>query len=211
MSIQIKYILDWVIAFFLIVFFAPLGLLIALAIKLDDGGPVFFRQTRSGYLGQYFRVWKFRTMIVDADRLLGPDGLPMSNRVTRVGRFLRLTSLDEIPQIMNVLFGEMSLVGPRPILPSMADRLDSIQKRRFFMRPGITGLAQIKGRNSILVSRRIAYDVEYVDQFSLLLDIKILFQTILVVFTSSGVAVDRLPGNDDLPKDSKSILGEKKA
>ncbi|CAK0767470.1 putative sugar transferase EpsL [Gammaproteobacteria bacterium] len=206
MIIQIKYIVDWVVSLFLFVFLFPLGLLIALAIKLDDGGPIFFRQVRSGYLEKHFRVWKFRTMIIDADRLLGPDGLPVGNRVTRVGRFLRLTSLDEVPQVMNILFGEMSLVGPRPILPSMADRLDSSQKKRFFMRPGVTGLAQVKGRNSILVSRRIAYDVEYVDQFSLLLDIKILFQTILVVFTSSGVAVDRLPGNDDLPKDSKSVL-----
>jgi lipopolysaccharide/colanic/teichoic acid biosynthesis glycosyltransferase len=159
------------------------GALCGAAIRLTSPGPVFFRQERVGWGGRPFRVWKFRTM-VDA-----PDNpvVPATDRITAVGRVLRTTSLDELPQLINVARGEMSIVGPRPTLAYQVARYDNRQRRRLNVRPGITGLAQVRGRNSITWADRIDHDVEYLDRQSPALDIKILWWTVVTVFSRRGI------------------------
>ncbi len=139
-------------------------------------GPVFFRQVRPGLHGKPFRLYKFRTMkdLRDSEGRLLPD----AERLTAFGRFLRHWSLDELPELFNVLKGDMSLVGPRPLLMEYLPRYTPEQARRHEVRPGITGLAQVMGRNAIPFSRRLAYDVQYVDRFSLWLDLQILLLTV---------------------------------
>lgn len=198
--LAIKQVLDLSVAFVAIVVAAPVMAILAVAILVDDGRPVLFRQERVGWMRRPLHLIKFRTMIAGADDLLDANGLPTAQRVTRVGRWLRLTSLDELPQLIHVLRREMSLVGPRPLLPSMVARLDVAQLVRFRMRPGVTGLAQVTGRNTILVSKRLAYDVHYVENWSLSLDFRILWRTFVNVLTTRNVAIDRMPNNDDLPR-----------
>jgi lipopolysaccharide/colanic/teichoic acid biosynthesis glycosyltransferase len=194
-----KYMFDKLIAATMLLALSPFFLLIAIAIKLDDRGPVFFRQERLGVDGSLFRIWKFRTLIVDADRLLEPDGSVKVDRSTRVGRVLRFLSLDELPQLLNILNGDMSIVGPRPALPEHLQRYTCAQRGRLAMRPGVTGLAQINGRNTLKWSRRIEYDLEYIRTFSLLQDLMILIKTVKVVLLREGVAADRNPEQvDDL-------------
>jgi lipopolysaccharide/colanic/teichoic acid biosynthesis glycosyltransferase len=190
---------DKLIAATMLLALSPFFLFIAIAIKLDDRGPVFFRQERLGVDGSLFRIWKFRTLIVDADRLLEPDGSVKVDRSTRVGRVLRFLSLDELPQLLNILNGDMSIVGPRPALPEHLQRYTCAQRGRLAMRPGVTGLAQINGRNTLKWSRRIEYDLEYIRTFSLLQDLMILIKTVKVVLLREGVAADRNPEQvDDL-------------
>lgn len=162
---------------------------LALAVKLDDGGPVFFRQTRAGRGGRTFRVWKFRTMVVDAvSKGLGVTVAVDDARITRVGRILRGLGLDELPQLLNVLVGEMSLVGPRPTLPYQVEHYDEVQQRRLEVRPGITSLAVVSGRNALPWRERIELDVWYVDHWSLGLDVRILFRTLwCVLVTREGL------------------------
>jgi lipopolysaccharide/colanic/teichoic acid biosynthesis glycosyltransferase len=194
-----KYMFDKLIAATMLLALSPFFLFIAIAIKLDDRGPVFFRQERLGVDGSLFRIWKFRTLIVDADRLLEPDGSVKVDRSTRVGRVLRFLSLDELPQPLNILNGDMSIVGPRPALPEHLQRYTCAQRGRLAMRPGVTGLAQINGRNTLKWSRRIEYDLEYIRTFSLLQDLMILIKTVKVVLLREGVAADRNPEQvDDL-------------
>jgi lipopolysaccharide/colanic/teichoic acid biosynthesis glycosyltransferase len=155
---------------------------IAFAIKLDGGGPVFFRQERVGRCGQHFRVWKFRTMIVGAvGQGLGLNVSHDDSRITRIGRVLRSLGLDELPQLLNVLLGEMSLVGPRPTLAYQVEQYGPSQMRRLEARPGITSLAVVSGRNSLSWNRRIELDVWYIDHWSLWLDLRILAKTLWVV------------------------------
>lgn len=199
-QLRVKHALDRVLAAVLLVLLAPLFAIVAAAIKLDDGGPVLFRQPRIGRAGQPFTVVKFRSMVVDADRLLDAAGVPVAPRLSRAGRWLRRLSLDELPQLVNVLRGEMSIVGPRPLLPMRLPQLDDTQRRRFEVRPGLTGLAQVRGRNDLPWSQRLACDVEYVDRFSLWLDARIIGSTLPVVVRGEGIAADRNPGEvDDLP------------
>ena len=162
---------------------------IALAIKLDGRGPVFFRQIRIGRGGKPFRVWKFRTMSVMEVSPEGPDLLSRGDpRITRVGRLLRNLGLDELPQLLNVLAGDMSLVGPRPTLAYQVDRYDAFQRRRLELRPGITSLAVVSGRNAISWEERIRLDVWYVDHRSLGLDLRILVKTLWkVLVTREGL------------------------
>jgi len=173
---------------------APVFLIIAIAIKLDSPGPVFFRQERVGKDGRIFRIFKFRTMVQNATaHPLGyhtHDGDP---RVTRVGRFLRQYSLDELPQFFNILVGDMSLVGPRPTLAYQVEKYNDFQRRRLLVRPGVTGLAQINGRNQLTWPQRIERDVWYVDHWSYGLDLKILWQTVGVVLRREGVYNDGVP------------------
>jgi len=156
--------------------------LIALAIKLDSKGSVFFRQERVGKGGGTFRVWKFRTMIKGAvDQGLGVTVARDDPRFTRVGRFLRNWGLDELPQFLNVLKGEMSLVGPRPTLSYQAACYDQVQRRRLEVAPGITSLAVVSGRNELPWLERIKLDVQYIEHRSLRLDLWILLRTLWVV------------------------------
>jgi lipopolysaccharide/colanic/teichoic acid biosynthesis glycosyltransferase len=165
--------------------FAPLLIVIAVAIRMTMGRPVLFRQIRPGYRAQLFTMFKFRTM----HEACGADGqpLPDADRLTRLGSLLRRTSADELPQLWNVLRGDMSLVGPRPLFAAYLNRYTSTQARRHEVRPGLTGLAQISGRQDIPFSRRLALDVWYVDHWSLGLDAKILLLTVIKVLTASGV------------------------
>lgn len=156
----------------------------ALAVRLSMGSPILFRQQRPGLGGQPFDMLKFRTMLpVDPARGLIDD----ASRLTRVGAFLRSTSLDELPELINVLRGDMSLVGPRPLLMDYLDRYTPRQARRHEVRPGITGLAQVSGRNGLSWEERFELDVRYVDNWSLLADAKILLDTVLVVLKREGI------------------------
>jgi lipopolysaccharide/colanic/teichoic acid biosynthesis glycosyltransferase len=172
-------------------------LLSALAIRLTSAGPVLFRQERVGLNGRRFSLYKFRTMIVDAERqrdallsLNEMDGpvfkISRDPRVTPVGAFLRRSSLDELPQLFNVLWGQMSLVGPRPPIPSEVRQYEAWQRRRLSMKPGITCLWQVNGRNKIGFRQWMAMDLEYIDKWSLGLDLKILAQTIPAVLKREG-------------------------
>lgn len=190
-QIAIKRAVDLIAAILLLAILWPLCAAIAIAIKLDDGGPVFFRQLRLGHQGDQFEIWKFRTMVPDADRFLDESGEATVDRITRVGRVLRYFSLDELPQLVNIVRGDMSMIGPRPALVSHLDRYTDEQRRRFEMRPGVTGLAQVNGRNTLAWSKRIQYDIQYIDNYSLWLDLKILALTMKVVVTREGIVLDR--------------------
>ncbi len=200
LQLHIKYVLDKLLALILIIILFPLWIIIMIAIKLDDGGPIFFTQERLGENGKTFKIFKFRTMLVDADKFLDENGrVTRKNRITRVGKFLRKLSLDELPQLINIIKGDMSIIGPRPALPSHLPRYTEWQKRRLLMKPGVTGLAQINGRNTLKWSKRIEYDIEYIENYSLWLDLKILLKTIKVVFLREGIVLDRNPQDvDDL-------------
>lgn len=160
----------------------------AVAVRATMGAPVLFRQERPGRDGKPFRVLKFRTM-TDAR---GPDGrpLPDAQRLTSVGRFLRQTSVDELPQLWNVLVGDMSLVGPRPLLMRYLDRYSPEQARRHDVLPGITGWAQVNGRNALSWDRKFAHDVWYVDHWNLALDARILLRTVAGVLRRDGISAD---------------------
>ena len=200
-QLAVKHAGDRVAAGVLLLLLSPAFAVIGLLVWLEDGRPIFFRQDRVGRYGRRFLIWKFRTMVVEADRLLDKEGrVHGDGRITRAGRFLRLTSLDELPQLINIIRGEMSFIGPRPGLKEHYDRYTAAQKRRYDMRPGVTGLAQVNGRNTLPWSRRIAYDLEYIDEFSLWRDVKILAKTIAIVATGKNLVLDRNPELvDDLP------------
>jgi lipopolysaccharide/colanic/teichoic acid biosynthesis glycosyltransferase len=160
------------------------GIVCALAVRLESQGPVFFRQPRVGMNGKPFLIWKFRSMVHAND----PNpAFPDDSRITRVGRLLRRSSLDELPQLINVIRGEMSLVGPRPTLPYQAERYTPRQRQRLSIRPGLTGLAQIRGRNSLTWEQRIEHDLEYCTNQSLIGDLGILVATLWVLFHGTGV------------------------
>jgi lipopolysaccharide/colanic/teichoic acid biosynthesis glycosyltransferase len=167
---------------------APLYLLIALAVRRSLGAPVLFRQIRAGRHGRPFQLLKFRSMTEprDASGALLPDG----QRLTRLGRWLRSTSLDELPQLINVLRGEMSLVGPRPLLPEYLPHYSSEQARRHDLPPGITSWANVQGRNALSWEDRLALDVWYVDHWSLELDLRILLMTAVKVLRREGISPD---------------------
>lgn len=167
------------------------GAVAAVAVRLTSRGPVLFRQERIGLNGKAFEALKFRSML-DGDNPL----IPADDRITSVGRVLRRFSLDELPQLINVARGDMSVIGPRPTLREQVERYDGFQRRRLEVRPGITGLAQINGRNSIPWDERIRYDVDYVDRCSLRLDLSILARTLGAV--SSGEGVEGHPDDDPI-------------
>jgi lipopolysaccharide/colanic/teichoic acid biosynthesis glycosyltransferase len=180
-----KRALDIVVSLTGLLLLSPLLLLLALMVRLFLGSPVLFRQIRPGMDAAPFEILKFRTML-DA---YGPDGLPLpdAQRLTRFGRFLRASSLDELPELWNVLKGEMSLVGPRPLLMEYVPLYDATQRRRHEVRPGITGWSQINGRNAIGWDQKFALDIWYVDNRSLWLDIKILFLTVWAIVRRDGI------------------------
>ncbi len=181
-------------------------LIIALAIKLDSKGPVFFRQERVGKDGRVFKPWKFRTMVEGAvEQGLGYNVARDDPRITRVGRFLREWGLDELPQLINVLRGEMSLVGPRPTLPYQVERYDALQRKRLLVKPGITGWALIHGRNLLSWEERIKYDIWYVEHWSIWLDLWILLKTIWVVLIKREGVYGPGGVNDDFTGPSPQV------
>jgi lipopolysaccharide/colanic/teichoic acid biosynthesis glycosyltransferase len=164
--------------------FSPLLLVVAILVRLKLGSPVLFVQERPGFLGRPFRMVKFRTMTDER----GPDGelLPDEQRLTSFGRFLRATSLDEFPEMWNVLIGDMSVVGPRPLLMRYVPRYSPFQARRMEVKPGVTGWAQVNGRNLLTWDEKFALDVWYVDHRTFLLDMKIVVMTFFKVLARSG-------------------------
>ena len=182
----------------------PVLIVIPIAICLDSKGPAVFTQERMGKNGKVFKIYKFRTMRIPEDSLdENGNMLEPKQRITRVGAFLRKTSLDELMQVFNVLNGTMSIVGPRPSLPYQADNYTERQHGRFQMRPGITGWAQVNGRNDLTWTEKIEYDLEYIENYSLWFDIKILFRTIAVVFKQEGIAFEK---NDTITtKEAESV------
>ena len=183
---MLKRLFDILLASVAIVVFSPLMLAIALALRFTVGSPAIWRQQRPGLKGRPFTIFKFRTMS-DAK---GPDGalLRDAQRISRFGSFLRRISLDELPELLNVLRGEMSWVGPRPLLMQYLDRYTPEQRRRHEVKPGITGWAQINGRNAITWEQKFALDVWYVDHRSFWLDLKILCLTIWKVLKREGIS-----------------------
>lgn len=182
-----KRILDFLMALLLILALSPIYLVLYVLIRINMGSPTVFRQKRPGLNEKIFTVMKFRSM----NSKRGKDGelLPDEQRITPLGKFLRKSSLDELPQLFNVLRGDMSFVGPRPLVPQYLPYYTEEEKLRHSVRPGITGLAQVNGRNAISWDRKLAYDVEYVKSISFLNDLKILFLTAKKVLSGSDIQV----------------------
>jgi exopolysaccharide biosynthesis polyprenyl glycosylphosphotransferase len=194
-----KRLLDIVGALAAIIVFMPVMIATAIAIRLESPGPILFRQVRSGKNGRKFVMYKFRSMCADAERkkaellhLNEMDGpvfkIRRDPRITRVGAFIRKSSIDELPQFFNVLLGTMSMVGPRPPLPSEVAQYEPWQRRRLSVRPGITGMWQVSGRNAIDFQKWMELDLAYIDNWSLWLDLKILFRTLPAVIARSGAS-----------------------
>jgi sugar transferase EpsL len=181
-----KRVLDVAVSAAALVLGAPGLAVIAGLIRATMGRPIFFRQVRPGQGGKAFTIYKFRTMSDVRD----PDGRPApdADRLTRLGRFLRATSLDELPEFVNILKGDMSLVGPRPLLPEYLPLYSAAQARRHEVRPGLTGWAQVNGRNALSWDEKLALDTWYVDNWSLLLDLRILWMTLVQAIRPRGIA-----------------------
>lgn len=182
----LKRVLDIICSLGFILCFWWLYILIAILVKVKLGSPVIFKQKRPGLNGKIFTMYKFRSMTDAKDK--NGNLLSDAERLPKFGQLLRATSLDEIPEFINVLKGEMSLIGPRPLLVEYLERYSSEQKRRHNVRPGITGWAQINGRNAISWEEKFEYDIEYVDKLNLFLDIKIIFLTIKKIFIREGIS-----------------------
>jgi undecaprenyl phosphate N,N'-diacetylbacillosamine 1-phosphate transferase len=208
----IKELFDRTMSLLVLVILSPVFLIILALIKLDTSGPAFFIQMRVGKNGIPFKSIKFRTMIQRATETgLGINIQKDDDRITRVGKSLRTWSLDELPQIINVLKGDMSFVGPRPTLPYQVARYTEFQHKRLLAKPGITGWAQVNGRNAISWEERIKLDVWYVENWSLWLDFKIMLKTIKVVikkeglYGKDGINDDFLPAKQDIQPPIKSV------
>ena len=181
----IKPVIDFVLALVGFLFLSPVFVLVAIGLFFANDGKPFFFQLRPGKDGKIFKIIKFKTMTDKKDE--NGNLLPDADRLTKIGSFVRKTSLDEIPQLLNVIKGDMALVGPRPLLPQYLELYNDFQLRRNEVKPGITGWAQVNGRNSISWEKKFEYDVWYVDNVSFLLDIKILIMTVLKVVKSEGI------------------------
>ena len=186
--LKIKRIVDFLCSLLLIVVLSPIFMMMMMIVRINLGSPIFFRQKRPGRYGKPFYIYKFRTMTDDRDE--DGDLLPDEVRLTKTGKIIRKLSLDELPQLFNVLKGEMSFVGPRPLLMNYLSLYTEEQARRHEVRPGITGWAQVNGRNAISWEEKFKLDVWYVDNQSFWLDINILFLTVLKVFKSEGINQD---------------------
>ena len=182
-----KRTLDIVLAAVILILTLPITLLVAVAIRLESKGPALFTQLRTGRGGVNFKLKKFRSMTVDND----VRDLTKGNQITKVGKFIRATSLDEVPQLINVLKGDMSFIGPRPWIPEYYKHMNSEQRQRVAIRPGITGLAQAKGRNTLTINAKINYDLEYVSNISFKEDVKVVLLTALAVLEKAEHTIDK--------------------
>lgn len=194
MNLLIKRLFDIVSSGLLALILTPLWIVVSIWIKVDSRGPVFFKQQRRTKDGRVFNMLKFRSMVVDAEKMdVGLFNYENDPRVTKAGRFLRNTSIDELPQLFNILKGDMSVVGPRPCVTYELGDFDTLNKRykkRFEVKAGLTGLAQVKGRNDISWDEKVGYDDDYVDEFKksgILIDIKILFWSVIKVFRKENI------------------------
>lgn len=184
----IKRELDIIFSLLLILLTSPIMIFTALLIKIFDNGPILFVQDRTGLNGESFKIYKFRTMIV---RTHDENGLELNHkqRSTRMGQVLRKTSIDELPQIFNILKGDMSFIGPRPWIPEYYNTFNRRQKQRVNVLPGITGLAQAKGRNGLTILEKIDYDLEYVENISFRRDLKVILMTVLIVLARNNAEI----------------------
>lgn len=178
----IKRIIGFVFALFGLIVLSPIMIITAIAIKIDSRGPAIFKQKRTGKNGKVFYVWKFRSMYVDND----VHDFSKQDAHTKVGNFIRKTSIDELPQLFNILAGKMAFIGPRPWITDYYENMNNIQRHRCDVLPGITGLAQAKGRNNISIFDKINYDLEYIDNYGLIEDIKVIWWTIETVLSKDG-------------------------
>jgi lipopolysaccharide/colanic/teichoic acid biosynthesis glycosyltransferase len=185
---HLKRIFDFTAAFLGLLLLSPVFIIVTVGLYFANQGKPFFFQLRPGLHEKVFKIIKFKTMNDKKDA--NGNLLPDAERLTKIGSFVRKTSLDEIPQLINVLKGDMSLIGPRPLLPEYLPLYSEIQKRRHNIRPGITGWAQVNGRNAISWQQKFDYDVWYVENISFLLDLKILFLTIKKVFAREGISAE---------------------
>jgi len=200
--IYIKRVIDFALALVGLIMLSPVFLIVAAAIKLESPGTAFFKQKRLGKDGVVFNIYKFRSMCTGAESG-GVYERKGDARVTKIGRFIRALSIDELPQFINILRGEMSIIGPRPTLtyhPWPLEEYSQEQKKRFDVRPGVTGWAQIHGRKGLQWNRRIEYDVEYVQRISFLLDMEIFLQTIVkVILMESNINVSETAVKSEKP------------
>ena len=188
-SFFLKRLIDFIVVFGVLVIIWPILLIMTLWLYFANrGAGAFFTQERPGQYGKIFKVIKFKTMTDERDE--NGDLLPDEKRLTKIGKFIRSTSIDELPQLINVLKGDMALIGPRPLLPQYLPLYSKEQARRHAVRPGITGWAQVNGRNAISWTKKFELDVWYVDHCSFLLDLKIIFLTIKKVFVREGISSD---------------------
>lgn len=193
----IKRILDFIIALVALIVTLPITLIVAIIIKLDSKGPIIFKQKRTGYKGKEFDCYKFRTMKVETHDKDGRE-LTHDERCTKVGNVIRKLSIDELPQLINILKGEMSLIGPRPWIPEYYKYFSEEQKNRCDVLPGITGLAQAIGRNNLNIFEKINYDIEYTKNISLKMDIKVIIETIKTVLSKTGAEIKQEEIQDEI-------------
>lgn len=199
MKMGIKRLMDIVLSIIFLVMGMPIMIIISLLIRIEDHGPILFLQKRVGLNNQPFIIYKFRSMKKNTpvkkyefndtgvpDDFIFKKSCEKDVYVTRVGNIIRKTSLDELPQLFNILIGNMSFIGPRPEIPEIADYYNDYQKKRLLMKPGLSGLAQVSGRSDITNGRKIELDIYYIEHYSFLLDIKIFFQTIAKVIRFEG-------------------------
>lgn len=191
LSVYIKSFFDLLFGLIFFIILLPVFIIIGILIKLDSKGPVFFTQERIGKNEKIFVIYKFRSMVDKAEEIgLGLNLSKDDSRITKLGDFLRNWSLDELPQIINIVKGDMSFIGPRPTLDYQVKSYNDIQRKRLLMKPGVTGWAQVNGRNSLTWKQRIEYDVWYVENYSLWLDFKILLKTFKVALLREGLYGD---------------------
>lgn len=184
----LKRLLDFLLSGIALIVLSPMLLIIAILVRVKLGSPVLFKQRRPGLNETIFEMYKFRTMTnqKDANGNLLPDEV----RMTSFGRKLRSTSLDELPELINILKGDMSIVGPRPLLPEYLPRYNEEQRKRHLVRPGFTGLAQVEGRNSLTWEEKFKFDIKYISKLSFVLDVKIIMKTVAVVLKREGISSD---------------------
>lgn len=202
-----KRLLDFVLSLLAIIVLSPVLLITAILVRSKLGSPVIFKQERPGKNEKIFTLYKFRTMTDEKDK----EGnlLPDEVRLTKFGKMLRSTSLDELPELFNILKGDMSIVGPRPLLVSYLPYYNEEEKHRHDVRPGLTGLAQVSGRNYIAWDDRFKKDVEYVSNQSFLLDIKVIINTIKIVLKKSDIATDTRTVESNFAEERKAKIGDK--
>jgi len=210
----IKRLLDIILSLIVLIVLSPVILVVALLVRIKLGSPVIFKQNRPGKDEKIFTMYKFRTMTSERDE--NGDLLPDEIRLTKFGKFLRSTSLDELPELINIFNGNMSIVGPRPLLVQYLEYYDENQRRRHEVRPGLTGLAQVNGRNATTWDERFKFDVQYINNISFIQDLKIICSTIAIVFKRKGISSENsatmeLFVNPNLPEVSevKSQVEEK--
>ena len=204
----VKRFLDIIISLTTLIVLSPVLLIVAILVRIKLGSPVIFNQDRPGKDGKIFKLYKFRSMSDKKDE--NGKLLPDAERLTKFGKILRATSLDELPELVNILKGEMSLIGPRPLAVSYLPYYNEKEKHRHDVRPGLTGLAQINGRNALNWEERFSYDIEYVENISFINDLKILFKTVYKVFKRDGVVTRGTGKTIDFDEYRKAQLKEEK-